>query len=60
MTSIRGATNGQEMNENDIMDNGDVDWPLWDDMVNQLEADNHIANASTRTGPGTLGMVPWF
>lgn len=60
MTSIREATNGQEMNGNDIMDNGDIDWPLWDDMVNQLGADSHLANPSTRTGPGTLGIVPWF
>lgn len=38
----------------------DMDWALWDDMVNQLGTDGHSMNPTGAAGPGSLGMVPWL
>jgi hypothetical protein len=43
---------GQQMPEN-----GDMDWTLWDDMVSQYGVEGHSASTA---GPGNLGLVHWF
>ncbi|RMZ73014.1 C6 transcription factor [Pyrenophora seminiperda CCB06] len=52
--------NGPQMRETTMTDNGDMDWTLWDDMVNQYGAVGHPTNSASAAGPGTLGLVHWF
>lgn len=66
--NINGIINGQGSVENAIMENGEMDWTLWDDMVNQYGIDGNPTNPTTSTGPGpgpgpgpgALGMIHWF
>jgi hypothetical protein len=60
MGSANKAANGQEMGERTMMEDGDVDWTLWDDMVNQLGTDGYSANPTGIAGAGTMGMMHWF
>lgn len=44
-----------------LMDGGQMDWTLWDDMVNQYGGgDGQNANPANAPAPGHLGMVSWF
>ncbi|KAI2480160.1 c6 transcription [Pyrenophora tritici-repentis] len=61
------ANNGLEQidlngntNEAAMMDNGDMDWTLWDDMVNQYGTTGHKTNSASTSSAATLGLVHWF
>ncbi|CAE7030569.1 hypothetical protein PTNB73_05436 [Pyrenophora teres f. teres] len=46
-----------------IMDNGDMDWALWDDMVNQYRTaglSGHTINPASTSGAATLGLLHWL
>ncbi|KAL6161849.1 hypothetical protein ACJBU6_00947 [Exserohilum turcicum] len=45
---------------NEVMENGEMDWTLWDDMVNQFGIEGNAANPGSSGGPGPLGMVHWL
>ena len=55
-----GNGDEQQAGENVMMDNGDMDWTLWDDMVNQYGATGNPTNPASTAGPGNLGLVHWF
>ncbi|KAL6704678.1 hypothetical protein ACN47E_007960 [Coniothyrium glycines] len=53
-------SNGQPT-DSPPMDGGQMDWTLWDDMVNQYGGvDGQAANQATSVGLGHIGMVDWF
>ena len=52
-------SNGQQT-ESPIIDGGNMDWTLWDDMVNQYGIEGQSTNPVNSAGPGHLGMVHWF
>jgi hypothetical protein len=52
---LGGIADGQPM-----LDNGDMDWTLWDDMVSQYGIEGHPSNPASTAGPGNLGLVHWF
>lgn len=45
-----------------VMGDGNMDWTLWDDMVNQYGVEGQTSNAAnvSANGPGHLGRVHWF
>ena len=55
LAGLGGITDAQQMPEN-----GDMDWTLWDDMVSQYGIEGHPSNPASTAGPGTLGLVHWF
>jgi hypothetical protein len=60
---VNYGDNGQQQQQADevaMMDNGDMDWTLWDDMVNQYGIQGSTTNPASAAGPGTLGLVHWF
>jgi len=57
---VTGDTDDQQAREAGMMDNGDMDWTLWDDMVNQYGTMGHPTNPTSSAGAGTLGIVHWF
>ena len=61
-TSPTLDSNGQQT-DSPILDGGNMDWTLWDDMVNQygLEGQpNNQANPPNPNGPGHVGIMQWF
>jgi hypothetical protein len=52
---LEDTVDGQQM-----PDNGDMDWTLWDDMVSQYGIEGHPSNPASTAGPGNLGLVHWF
>ncbi|KAF1935547.1 hypothetical protein EJ02DRAFT_123545 [Clathrospora elynae] len=61
-----GAGGEGQKDASPVMDEGNMDWALWDDMVNQygVSAEGYAtatnpASMST-PGPGHLGLVHWF
>ncbi|KAH9860864.1 hypothetical protein IAQ61_010598 [Plenodomus lingam] len=63
-TSMLDATNQpnqpNQQTESPTMDSGNMDWTLWDDMVNQYGFDGQTANPVNTNGSGHLGMLHWF
>jgi len=57
---MSGNGDEQQTGENVMMDNGDMDWTLWDDMVNQYGTSGYPTNLASTAGPGNLGLVHWF
>lgn len=55
MTST-GATNGQN-NDSPIMNGGQMDWQVFDDMVNQYGFEGQAANNANATGTGHMGLM---
>ncbi len=56
--------NGQTM-RSPILDEGAMDWALWDDLVTQFGVDGQAPNPISTgvngvNGPGHVGMVHWF
>ncbi|KAF1846074.1 uncharacterized protein K460DRAFT_417228 [Cucurbitaria berberidis CBS 394.84] len=54
--------NGQQT-DSPLLDGGNMDWTLWDDMVNQYGLDgqpNNQANPPNPNGSGHLGIMRWF
>jgi hypothetical protein len=57
MTSIR-TTNGQTgSNDSPIMDGGQMDWQVFDDMVSQYGFEGQTANNVNATGTGHMGLM---
>jgi hypothetical protein len=54
-----GATNGQS-NESPILDGGNMDWQVWDDMVTQYGTEGQTVNNANATGTGHLGLMHFF
>ncbi|KAF9690555.1 hypothetical protein EKO04_011300 [Ascochyta lentis] len=50
------ASNGQS-NESPIMDGGNMDWQVWDDMVNQYGIEGQAINNANATDIGHLGLM---
>jgi hypothetical protein len=55
LAGLGGIADAQQMPEN-----GDMDWTLWDDMVSQYGIEGHPSNPASTAGPGNLGLVHWF
>lgn len=57
MTSA-GATKGQSSsNDSPIMDGGQMDWQVFDDMVSQYGFEGQAANNANATGTGHMGLM---
>ncbi|UPX11902.1 uncharacterized protein EKO05_0002486 [Ascochyta rabiei] len=50
------AANGQS-NDSPIMDGGNMDWQVWDDMVTQYGIEGQIANNANATELGHMGLM---
>jgi len=53
------ATGNIPNTESPLLDGGNMDWEVWDDLVNQYGMENPQPQA-TANGAGHLGMVHWF
>lgn len=52
------ATNGQtSSNDSPIMDGGQMDWQIFDDMVSQYGFEGQAANNANATGTGHMGLM---
>jgi hypothetical protein len=51
-----GTANGQN-NDSPIMDGGQMDWQVWDDMVNQYGIEGQTLNNTNATGTGHMGLM---
>lgn len=51
-----GAINGQS-NDSPIMDGGNMDWQVWDDMVTQYGTEGQTVNSANATGTGHMGLM---
>lgn len=54
-----GAVNGQN-NDSPIMDGGNMDWQVWDDMVNQYSIEGQAVNNANAIGTGHLGLMHYL
>ncbi|KAJ4299787.1 hypothetical protein N0V90_005033 [Kalmusia sp. IMI 367209] len=52
-----GGSSGQS-SDSPLLDGANMDWAVWDDMVNQYGMEN--PQQTTANGAGHLGMVHWF
>ncbi|KAF2848547.1 hypothetical protein T440DRAFT_167951 [Plenodomus tracheiphilus IPT5] len=59
-TTTPTLDNMGQQTESPTMDSGNMDWTLWDDMVNQYGIEGQTANPVNPNGPGHLGIVHWF
>lgn len=62
LTTSPTLDNNGVQTESPNLDSGNMDWTLWDDMVNQYGIEGQTVNPanSAANGPGHLGLVHWF
>lgn len=57
--SPQGDGSSGQSSDSPLLDGGNMDWAVWDDLVNQYGMENPQQMA-TANGAGHLGMVHWF
>jgi hypothetical protein len=63
LNDVNGGNRQQQVEDAAMVDDGDMDWTLWDDMVSQYGIEGNPTNSmnpASTAGHGTLGLVPWF
>lgn len=56
---VNGSFNDSPQGDSPLLDGPNMDWAVWDDLVNQYGMENS-GQMATANGAGHLGMVHWF